>query len=177
MRRAMIGLALAVGVLLTAGLLQQVASGEAGPSFGNLRLTVHVDETFCATGAIQCAAAQGYTHEAAAATNHNPVHLILQVMNGNVPVNSLPSSAFSADDKIVPAGGGAVVRLFGCPSCFGFEGHGVYDFLVHRGPKGNWKAGSYFVQVKVEPVSGTLLRALVEIDIPSTPGPLGVGGS
>src|SRR5438034_10169 len=99
MRRTMIGLALAIGILLTAGLLQQVASGEAGPSFGNLRFTVHVDESYCGTGGIQCAAAQGHSHEAAAATNHNPVRFVVQVMNGNVPVNNLPASRFDVEDR------------------------------------------------------------------------------
>lgn len=156
-----------------AGALFATSTFASSPSsFGPVDLTVHVDETACATGAIQCAEG-GHTFEAAGRTNHNPVRLGIQVLAGRKPVNGLRSDAFSVFNRFVPAGGGGVDRD-NCTQCFQSVENGLYALFVHPLPSvGNWVSGSYFVQVivKVPVTNGTTNstrteRALLEIEIP-----------
>ena len=136
---------------------------------GPFDLTVKVDNTYCATGGIQCTTT-GHTAQEAGPTNHNPVRLGLQILDplGN-PIDGLPSDAISVFNPFVPAGGPSVTRL-DCPSCFGAAGQGLYTIFVHPAPVNfNWKSGSYFVQtqVTVKTIEGPrVVRALSEIEIP-----------
>jgi hypothetical protein len=132
-------------------------------SFGNLGLTVLVDESYCATGGVQCSGS-GHTGAAAGPTNHNPVRLGIQVLRGGTPLNGLSSGRFTTSNTFVPAGGPSVARVV-CASCFQAGANGVYTIFVHPAPAVNWKSGSYFVQVRVN-LGTTQLRALVEIEIP-----------
>lgn len=150
------------------GTIGRAVAGASSPSsFGPVSLTVHVDETYCATGGVQCGA-DGHSFAAAGPDNHNPIRLGIQVLAGRKPVNGLAAGDFTFSNPFVPAGGGAI-SVYDCGSCFQTGGSGMYTLFVHRGPSGNWKSGSYFAQlkVKVPTASGsTTNRALVEIEIP-----------
>lgn len=134
-----------------------------GTTFGNLSLTVVVDESYCATGGVQCGGG-GHTVAAAGPTNHNPVRLGIQVLRGGTPVLGASSGRFTTANPFVPAGGPGVTRVV-CGTCFQMGGNGLYTIFVHPAPAGNWKSGSYFVQVRVN-LGATQLRALAEIEIP-----------
>ena len=52
-------------------------------------LSVQVDDTYCATGGVQCTGT-GHTAEAAGPGNHNPVRLVVQVAAPS-PIDALPA--------------------------------------------------------------------------------------
>ena len=119
-------------------------------------ITVHVDQTACATVAVQCPA-----FAAAGPTNRNPIRLGIQLAPG---VAGIPSSSFGIFNPFVPAGGTAVVRRT-CASCFQDGGSGMYAMWIEPGGVGNWKSGSYFVQVQLT-VGTAVLRPMVQLEIP-----------
>ena len=132
-------------------------------TFGNLGLTVVVDESYCASAGVQCSGG-GHTAAPAGPTNHNPVRLGLQVLQGGAALNGLSSGRFTTANPFVPAGGPAVTRVV-CANCFQAGANGLYAIFVHPAPAVNWKSGSYFVQIRVN-LGATQLRALAEIEIP-----------
>ena len=117
-----------------------------------LALTVEVDTTVCATGAVQCSGA-GHSFAIARSTNHNPIALRVTVVNKNgMPVNGLGPANFTFTDGIVPAGGGAAV-VCSAADCgantFANAGSGLYQIYLDRGPAGNWTTGGYAASLQV----------------------------
>jgi len=116
---------------------------------GPLELTMLIDQSYCQTGGVQCTGT-GHTARAALKTNHNPVRVMIQVLDEKRnPVTGLASAAFSIATPFVPANGPSLARVV-CASCFQ-EGSpdGVYAIFVHPAVAGNWKSGSYCLQVEV----------------------------
>ncbi len=134
---------------------------------GPLQLKVLVDQTICGTGAVQCTGSE-HTTKTAAKTNHNPVRVIIQVLDENKqPVTGLTAASFSVSTPFVPAGGPGLTRLDCGPDCFGAPiPDGVYAIFVHPAPAGvKWKSGSYCLEVTV--VDGTISASdIVLISIP-----------
>ncbi len=133
---------------------------------GPLELKVLVDQTICGTGAVQCTGS-GHTTKTAAKTNHNPVRIMIQVLDENrIPVDGLTSAAFSVSTPFVPAGGPGLARLDCGPDCFQAAGNGVYGIFVHPAPAGvKWKSGSYCLEAQV--LVGTISAfEIVLISIP-----------
>ena len=117
---------------------------------GPLELTMLIDQSYCKTGGVQCTGT-GHKAQAALKTNHNPVRVMIQVLDEKRnPVTGLASAAFSIAVPYVPAGGPTLTRV-ACAECFqGSAGpDGVYAIFVHPAVTGNWKAGSYCLQVEV----------------------------
>lgn len=130
-------------------------------TFGPLSLTVQVDQSYCASGGVQCLT----PGVAALNTNRNPVRLGLQVLRGSTPVTTLTNADISLINPFVPAGGAAVGKL-ACGNCFQNAGNGLYALFVNPANAAfNWKSGSYFVQVTVQDGPRTY-RALAQIEIP-----------
>ena len=133
---------------------------------GPLELTMLIDQSYCKTGGVQCTGT-GHTAQAALKTNHNPVRVMIQVLDEKRnPVTGLASAAFSIAVPYVPAGGPTLTRV-ACAECFqGSAGpDGVYAIFVHPAVTGNWKAGAYCLQVEV--VVGTAVsNAVGLISIP-----------
>ena len=133
---------------------------------GPLELTMLIDQSYCKTGGVQCTGT-GHTAQAALKTNHNPVRVMIQVLDEKRnPVTGLASAAFSIAVPYVPSGGPGLTRL-DCAECFqGSAGpDGVYAIFVHPAITGNWKAGAYCLQVEV--VVGTAVsNAVGLISIP-----------
>ena len=133
---------------------------------GPLELKVLVDQTICGTGAAQCSGS-GHTTRTAAKNNHNPVRVMVQVLDENrVPVIGLTTDAFSVATPFVPAGGPGLTRWDCGPDCFQATTNGVYGIFVHPAPAStNWKPGSYCLEVHV--VVGALSAfEIVSISIP-----------
>ena len=141
-----------------------VSSGAPMAVSGPLHLTVLVDQKYCATGGVQCTGT-GHTAKAPGKTNHNPVRVMVQVLDvDKVPVTGLESSFFTISSPAVPAGGPSLARLE-CGQCFVGSENGVYTFFIHPALAGNWKAGSYCLQVHV--TNGSLeSHAIALITIP-----------
>ncbi len=163
------GLALAGGSPIdtsyTGAVAQASPQPEVGATFGNLDLSVQVDETYCATGGVQCTGT-GHTAAAAGPTNHNPVRIGFQLLSSGVPVTNVGTADVTVVAKFVPAGGSGLARLV-CASCFQNAGNGVYDVFVHPALTGNWRSGAYLIQVTVtNPSSKAKTYALGRIDIP-----------
>ena len=117
---------------------------------GPLELTMLIDQSYCKTGGVQCKGT-GHTAQAALKTNHNPVRVMIQVLDEKrSPVTGLASAAFSVAVPFVPSGGPSLTRV-DCAECFqGSAGpDGVYAIFVHPAVTGNWKAGAYCLQVEV----------------------------
>jgi hypothetical protein len=133
---------------------------------GPLELTMLIDQSYCKTGGVQCTGT-GHTAQAALKTNHNPVRVMIQVLDEKRnPVTGLESAAFSIAVPYVPAGGPTLTRV-ACAECFqGSAGpDGVYAIFVHPAVTGHWKAGAYCLQVEV--VVGTAVsNAVGLISIP-----------
>ena len=133
---------------------------------GPLELKVLVDQTICGTGAVQCTGS-GHTTKTAAKTNHNPVRVMIQVLDENgIPVTGLTSASISVSTPFVPAGGPGLARLDCGPDCFQAPLDGIYGIFVHPAPAGvKWKSGSYCLEVTV--VVGTISASdIVLISIP-----------
>ena len=135
---------------------------------GPLELTMLIDQTYCKTGGVQCTGT-GHTAQSALKTNHNPVRVMIQVLDEKRnPVTGLASAAFSLSTPYLPAGGPGLTRL-DCADCFQSTSDGVYAIFVHPAVAGNWKSGSYCIQVEVqaEVVAGTAVsNAVGLISIP-----------
>jgi hypothetical protein len=133
---------------------------------GPLELTMLIDQSYCQTGGVQCTG-NGHTAKAALKTNHNPVRVMIQVLDEKRnPVTGLASAAFSIAVPYVPAGGPGLTRL-DCAECFqgSASPDGVYAIFVHPAIAGNWKSGAYCLQVEV--VVGTAVsNAVGLISIP-----------
>jgi hypothetical protein len=133
---------------------------------GPLELTMLIDQSYCKTGGVQCTGT-GHTAQAALKTNHNPVRVMIQVLDEKRnPVTGLASAAFSIAVPYVPANGPGLARV-DCATCFLGESSpdGVYAIFVHPAVSGNWKAGAYCLQVEV--VVGTAVsNAVGLISIP-----------
>jgi len=149
----------------------EVASIEA--KLDRLEVGVAVNEASCASGSVQCGnGTTGHSFAAASNANHNPVLITVLVTLQGSPVSGIASSGFDFSNKVVPAGGGAAVRCpaggTGCASTSLFQdaGDGTYIFFVHRGPAGNWKAGTYFGRLQVTDGAGNTGSALVTFVIP-----------
>jgi hypothetical protein len=140
-----------------------IATNAASATFGSLSLTVQVDQTYCATGGVQCTG-PGLSTVAPADNNRNPVRLGLQVLRGTTPVNTLTDADVTVVNSFVPAGGSAVGQL-SCPTCFQNAGNGMYAIFVNPSVGFTWKPGSYFVQIQVR-VGARTHRALAQIEIP-----------
>ena len=114
----------------------------------------------------------GDTFVEALPSNHNLVRLGIQVLRlRGKPVAGLSESAFVIISDFVPAGGSTVVKA-SCTDCFKEAGSnkGAYTIFVNPS-SGNWKSGSYFVQVQVTVPTPNGTRshlALAQIDIPFT---------
>jgi len=133
---------------------------------GPLELTMLIDQSYCKTGGTQCTGT-GHTAQAALKTNHNPVRVMIQVLDEKRhPVTGLTSAAFSISTPYVPAGGPGLAEVV-CSDCFQGTSSpdGVYAIFVHPAVTGNWKAGAYCLQVEV--VVGTAVsNAVGLISIP-----------
>lgn len=115
---------------------------------GPLQLTVLVDQGYCGTGGAQCMYT-GHSKKAAAKINHNPVRIMLQVLDEmGKPIVGIASDSFTVLTPFVPSGGPGLTRLV-CSDCFQESPEGVYAVFVHPSPAGNWKSGSYCFQVHV----------------------------
>ena len=116
---------------------------------GPLELTMLIDQSYCQTGGVQCTGT-GHTARAALKINHNPVRVMIQVLDEKRnPVTGLASAAFSIAVPYVPAGGPGLARV-DCADCFQNSGpDGVYAIFVHPAVTGNWKSGAYCLQVEV----------------------------
>jgi hypothetical protein len=116
---------------------------------GPLELTMLIDQSYCQTGGVQCTGT-GHTARPALKTNHNPVRVMIQVLDEKRnPVTGLASAAFSIATPFSPAGGPALVRV-DCSTCFqSSDPDGVYAIFVHPAVAGNWKSGAYCLQVEV----------------------------
>ena len=152
-----------VGISAEPGLDASVAANAASATFGSLSLTVQIDNSYCATGGVQCTG-PGLSTVAPAHTNRNPVRLGLQVLDGGAPVTNLTDAEINVLNSFVPAGGTAINQL-ACPTCFQNAGNGMYAIFLHPVNNAFWKSGSYFVQVQVK-VGTRTHRALAQIEIP-----------
>ena len=117
---------------------------------GPLELTMLIDQGYCKTGGVQCTGT-GHKAQQALKNNHNPVRVMIQVLDEKRnPVTGLTSVAFSLASPYVPAGGPGLAQLE-CSECFlgTSSPDGVYAIFVHPAVSGNWKAGSYCIQVEV----------------------------
>lgn len=149
----------------------EIKLDEIEAKLDRIQVNVIVDETECATGAVQCTGT-GHTAAAAGSANHNPVAVGIQVIDkhGN-PIDGLGTTNFSANSQFIPAGGPGVSRL-DCPQCFaaGSAPSGLYLVWVHPSPSGvNWKSGTYYLEimVAVSTPAGILRQpALAKIEIP-----------
>ncbi len=130
-----------------------------------MQVAVITNETVC-TGLVGQCGGSGHTTAAAAATNHNPVAVMLFVTRNGEPVLNLPASAFTFEKKFTPAaapgygpcndvvgGSSPPGDLVGCgpftDSLFQDAGDGVYAFYVHPTHPGfNWFEGKYTFMVK-----------------------------
>jgi hypothetical protein len=133
------------------------------PSADQVKLSVRVDNTYCATFGVQCSG-PGLSFAAAANTNRNPVRLGVQVLNDGAPVTTLTDADINIINPFVPAGGTSVTQL-SCATCFQNSGAGIYTIFVQPANSALWKSGSYFAQVQVK-VGSDIHRALVQIEIP-----------
>ena len=133
----------------------KIAATASGEGFSGL-VTVHVDQTYCGTGGVQCPA-----FAVAGPTNRNPIRLGIQLAPG---ISGVPTGSFAVVNPFVPAGGASVVRRT-CADCFQDGGSGIYAIFVEPAGLGNWKSGAYFVQVQVT-VGGAVLRPMVQLEIP-----------
>jgi hypothetical protein len=133
------------------------------PAANQVKLSVKVDNTYCATFGVQCSG-PGLSFAAAANNNRNPVRLGIQVLNNGAPVTNLTDAEVNILNPFVPAGGTAITQL-SCGSCFQNSGAGVYTIFVNPANSALWKSGSYFAQVQVK-VGSEVQRALLEIEIP-----------
>jgi hypothetical protein len=133
---------------------------------GPLELKVLVDQTICGTGAVQCTGS-GHTTRTAAKNNHNPVRVIIQVLDENrIPVTGLTAASFGVSTPFVPAGGPGLTRLDCGLDCFQASPDGVYGIFVHPAPAStNWKSGSYCLQVQAT-VGSLSVFGIVLISIP-----------
>jgi hypothetical protein len=160
----LVGLAV---VALSSGASAQALSGVVSSDLAHV--AVYVDITYCASGGVQCTST-GHTAAAAAAGNHNPVRVVVQVSANNgsnlfVPVNDLSSDLFGVSTQLVPAGGATVERL-ACATCFQAVAGGTYAIFVHPTGSNLWKSGSYFAQIGFTSGSTTFFPAIARIDIP-----------
>ena len=115
---------------------------------GPLQLTVLVDQSYCGTGGAQCSST-GHSTKAAAKTNHNPVRIMIQVLDETgKPIIGLASASIAVSTPYVPAGGPGLTRVV-CSDCFQESPEGVYAVFVHPSPSGNWKSGAYCFQIHV----------------------------
>ncbi len=133
---------------------------------GPLELKVLVDQTVCGTGAVQCTSS-GHTTKTAAKMNHNPVRVMIQVLDETrLPVTGLTSASISVSTPFVPAGGPGLARLDCGSDCFQASPDGVYAIYVHPAAAGvKWKPGSYCLEVTV--MTGTVSASdIVLISIP-----------
>ena len=140
-----------------------------------IQVNVVVDETACATGAVQCSTDGHTVLEAPGPTNHNPVAVGIQVIDkhGN-PIDGLGSESFIAHAQFIPAGGPGLSRLF-CSQCFlsgtrpGGLPSGMYLIFVHPVLDHNWKSGVYYLEILVSaPTPTGIIKqpALAKISIP-----------
>jgi len=125
-------------------------SGQPLAISGPLQLKTLADPSICRTGAVQCSGS-GHTTRAAAKNNHNPVRVMIQVLDETgKPISGLTSASFNVSTSFVPAGGPGLARLDCGPDCFQESPEGVYGIFVHPAASGvNWKSGSYCLQVRV----------------------------
>jgi hypothetical protein len=132
----------------------------SAPTFAPLALTVQLEPAYCRTTGTQCLT----SGVGALAGNRNPVRVVLQVVEGAVPVSNLTDAQINVLNSFAPAGGTQAVQTT-CPSCFQAVGSGMYAIFVNPANGAVWKSGSYHVQVQVT-VGVTMHRALAQIEIP-----------
>ena len=166
-KRGMVGLALVVVILWTGncfsqpGVVDNDESGQIKEALsiagvplaisGPLELTMLIDQSYCQTGGVQCTETGHTPVKAALKNNHNPVRVMIQVLDEHrSPVTGLTSAAFSIATPFVPAGGPGLARAV-CADCFQEASpDGVYAIFVHPVVgAGNWKSGAYCLQVEV----------------------------
>lgn len=146
-------------IVFAAAILMSATGAFAIPN-----VTVRVDHEYCATGGVQCSGTGLTPGVAVANTNRNPVRVAIQVMEAGAPVTTVTDPSITIVSPLFPAGGSAVMK-YACTSCFLNVGNGIYTIFLNPIGTGNWKSGSYFVQVLVTTASGTA-RELIRIDIP-----------
>jgi hypothetical protein len=127
--------------------------------------------------------ATGHTNDAAAASNHNPVAIIVYVTLGNRPLVNLPASAFHFEQRFQPpsapgytacndvvatdSGPDSVGCGGGPEALFQNAGGGAYAFYVHPQASGfNWAAGKYTFTVTVSDPQRGFGRAIGAFVIP-----------
>ncbi len=120
-KRGMVGLALVVVILWAGTCFSQPAvvdddeTGQIKEALsiagvplaisGPLELTMLIDQSYCQTGGVQCTGT-GHTARPALKTNHNPVRVMIQVLDEKRnPVTGLASAAFSISTPFFPANG------------------------------------------------------------------------
>ena len=163
----LVALGLVAGALWSGGAWADGLSGSTSSDVAHV--AVYVDIRYCAFGAVQCTT-PGHYEAAAAAGNHNPVRIVVQISGDTggglfAPIDGLASSLFSVSTQFVPAGGAGVEKL-ACLTCFQTVTGGTYALFVH--PIGNnlWRSGSYFVQIHFPSEGTRLFPTIARIDIP-----------
>ncbi len=123
------------------------------------KLQVHVDRDACLFGAPACA---GYPSEGAAATNANPVRVVVQFATPEA-LDGLAPDALSVTTAFAPRAGFEVQRLE-CLDCFEPRPGGTYAlWFVPR--EGNWPAGDTWLLVRARP-DELVLPSLARVSIP-----------
>ncbi len=146
------------------GFLAQEQDITSSSSFGPLRVTVQLDQTYCASGGVQCGQT-GSSYAVAANGNNALVRLSVQVGGIGSGCGGLTQSDFTISTPGVPAGGTSLV-IASCPSCFNAGSNGMYTLFVKPFGGYNWKSGSYFVQLRVN-YDSTTYHVLNQIAIRS----------
>lgn len=120
---------------------------------------VSVDTAACATAAAPC---EGLPPVPAAATNANPVRVVVQGATPR-PLDGLTRDDFAVASQFSPPDA-APLRLLDCDSCFETAPGGTYSMWVAP-LSDNWRAGTYFLRIGLAGDPG-VLPALARIDIP-----------
>ena len=159
-RRASCAAIVLIGAMTTAAAQMEVPSRIETERFG--LLATEVDIAACGLGLEQC---EGFAEQSAAASNANPVRIVVQVVSPR-PIDDLSPASFDVETQFGPLPESRV-RLHDCDSCFEQREGGTYSLWVV--PDGEaWDAGSYHLRVAVAS-SDVLLPALVRFDVPVIP--------
>jgi len=152
-------------ILFLFGLLSWPLQVQAAPKVvtGEI-INVIVDEDACLSGYSFCMEL-GTTNLEAQAGNDAAVLLVMQLIKPNgQPLTGLVFTDFFVDQEITPSGAGVILPdSIACPTCFFDHGDGVYR-LVMQPQFGNWRAGSYILQLRVVFVGATVHK-LFSVDV------------
>lgn len=117
----------------------------SGQGHGHCYMQVHVDDSYCANGGVQCD-----TFAKPASVNGNNIRLLIQVTNRKGRgITGLTSENFSVSNSFVPAGGTSI-GASGCVHCFQEGSEGVYALFVDPVSDANWSKGGYGLSLKLD---------------------------